>query len=179
MSEPTKFICSCCGKELNEWPSWGYKFPDSYAALSEIEKDEIAEISDDFCIIRHPDQTDHFIRCTLNQKVIDHCQDLEYGLWVSLSEKSFEDYRSTFENDNHEATYFGWLCNGLPDYNFNESIPTTIYTRTGNQRPDIVPHQEFDHPFVRDYYDGITKSEAERRIRVMLGGNEKRTKRKK
>ena len=70
---------------------------------------------------------------------------------------------------NHETKYFGWLSNDLPDYNFSEgSIPTTVFTRTGNNRPNIVPHQDFDHPFVHDYYNGITKKEAERRIKEML-----------
>jgi hypothetical protein len=31
-----------------------------------------------------------------------------------------------------------------------------------------VPHDDFDHSFVRDYYNGITKIEAEKRIRTML-----------
>jgi hypothetical protein len=32
-----------------------------------------------------------------------------------------------------------------------------------------VPHKDFDHQFVRDYYIGITKQEAERRIKEMPG----------
>jgi len=31
-----------------------------------------------------------------------------------------------------------------------------------------VPHEDFDHPFVYDYYNGISKEEAERRIHEML-----------
>jgi hypothetical protein len=68
---------------------------------------------------------DRFIRCTLTQKLIDHCEDLEYALWVSLSEKGFNDYFENFNNENHEAKYFGWLCNHLPDYEFPESFPAT------------------------------------------------------
>ena len=33
---------------------------------------------------------------------------------------------------------------------------------------DSFPHQDFDHTFVNDYYNGITKTEAERRIKEML-----------
>jgi hypothetical protein len=145
-----------------------YNSPDTYHELTGEEKRNIGELKDDFCIIRHPDQIDRFIRCTLTQKVVDHCEDLEYGLWVSLSEKSFQDYFDNFKNENHEARYFGWLCNDLRDYEFNESIPTTVFTKNGNHRPYIVPHQDFDHPFVEDYYAGITKQEAERRIVAML-----------
>lgn len=168
MPEPIKYKCSCCGEEHEEWPALSYISPNNYDNLSDDDKKEIGELSSDFCIIRHPHQTDRFIRCTLTQKVIDHCEDLEYGLWVSLSEKSFLDYSENYNNENHETKYFGWLCNDLPDYTFDESIPTTVFTRTGNQRPEIVPHENFEHPFVHDYYNGITKAEAERRIQSML-----------
>jgi hypothetical protein len=52
--------------------------------------------------------------------------------------------------------------------NFQKSVPTTVVTKSGNDRPEIFPHQDFDHPFVKDYYEGITKEEAEKRIQGML-----------
>ena len=168
MTETIKYTCSSCGQEHEEWPALTYTSPSNYNLLSEDDRINIGELDSDFCVIRHHDQIDRFIRVTLTQKVIDHCEDLEYGLWISLSEKSFEDYSNNFNNENHEAKYFGWLANDLPDYDFKESIPTTAFTRTGNQRPEIVPHEDFQHPFVNDYYKGITKSEAERRIKEML-----------
>jgi hypothetical protein len=164
-----KYTCNCCGKEYEEWPALAYVSPTNYEVLSEEDKRNIGQLDTDFCIISHPNQTDRFIRCTLGQKVIGQCKDLEYGLWVSLSEKSFQDYSDNFNNDHHETKYFGWLCNDLPDYNFNEiHIPTTIFTKPGNSRPEIVPHKDFNHPFVDDYYNGITKIEAEKRIAEML-----------
>jgi hypothetical protein len=171
MTGQIKYTCSCCGQEHYKWPALAFKSPDNYDTLSQTDKETIAEIDSDFCVINHPDQIDRFIRCTLTQKVIDHCEDLEYGLWVSLSEKNFNDYLDNFKNNNHETTYFGWLCNDIPEYDFNTGIPTTVFTRTGNQRPEIVPHKDFDHPFVKDYYNGITKEEAERRIITMLDRN--------
>ena len=168
MADSIKYTCSCCGKVHEEWPALVYISPTNYDGLSEEEKQAMGELDTDFCVINHPDQVDKFIRCTLTQKIIDHCEDLEYGLWVSLSDKSYQDYSDNFGNENHETTYFGWLCNDLPDYDFSESIPTTVCTRTGNQRPEIIPHKDFDHPFVKDYYNGITKDEAERRINEML-----------
>ena len=169
MLETTKYICSVCGQEHEEWPALAYSSPTNYNGLTEDEKQNIAELKSDFCIIRYPDQTDRFIRCTLTQKVIDYCEDLQYGLWVSLSEKSFQDYSDNFNNENHVTRYFGWLSNQLPGYDNMTEIPTTVFTREGNQRPDIVPHKDFDHQFVTDYYRGITKQEAQRRIREMLG----------
>lgn len=163
-----KYKCSCCGKEHDEWPALTYSSPTSYYELTEDEKKEIGQLSDDFCIIKHPDQTDRFIRCTLTQKVIDHCHNLDYGIWVSLSEKNYQNYYDNYENDNQVTEYFGWFCSSIPGYDNTRGIPTTVRTRTGNKRPDVIPHEDFDHPFVNDYYSGITKLEAERRIENML-----------
>lgn len=129
---------------------------------------ELGQLNSDFCVIVYPDQTDRFIRCTLTQKVTDYCENIEYGIWVSLSEKSYNDYSDNFDKDNHLTEYFGWLCSSIPDYDDTLGIPTTVKTRPGNNRPEVIPHQDFDHPFVRDYYNGITKKEAEKRIKDML-----------
>lgn len=168
MKGDIKYTCSCCGQDHYEWPALTFKSPDNYNTLPQKDKNKIAVIDNDFCVITHSDQTDRFIRCTLIQKVIGHCQDLEYGLWVSVSEESFNNYSDNYKNENHVATYFGWLSNDISEYEFKESIPTTIFTQTGNRRPEIVPHKDFDHPFVKDYYSEIPKAEAERRIIAML-----------
>ena len=162
------FICDCCGQKHTDWPALTFNSPSNYHRLSESDKQEIAELKSDTCIIVYPDQTDYFIRGTLFQQVNDSCQDLDYGLWVSLSKKSFEDYIQNFDNENYETQYFGWLCNFLPQYENTESIPTTVYTRQNNIRPEIVPHKSFDHPFVYDYYNGIQKENAEKRIKEMI-----------
>jgi|SRR5690606_10381942 len=163
-----RYKCSCCGKEHDEWPTLAWYSPNAYDELTNEEKKEIGQLSNDFCVITHPDQTDRFIRCTLTQKVIDHCQNLEYGIWVSLSEESFQDYADNFHNENHLTQYFGWFCTNIPDYKKTLNIPTTVKTRTGNLRPEVIPNQEFNHPFVKDYFNGITKEEAERRIKNAL-----------
>ncbi|CAA9199375.1 DUF2199 domain-containing protein [Flavobacterium collinsii] len=164
----TKFICDCCGHEHESWPAIAYSSPSAYNKLSEQEKEEIAVIYQDFCVIKQEDHINRFIRVVLVQQVNDHCEDLEYGFWVSLSENSFEDYLENGEEENHEAQYFGWLSNYIPQYEFLNSIPTTVVTKPGNERPEIFPHKDFDHPFVKDYYNGITKAEAEKRIREIL-----------
>lgn len=168
MTYMKKYICDKCGQEHEEWPSLSYNSPTSYNILSEIDKQNTASLDSDFCQIRYPDQTDNFIRCTLTLKVIDYCENLEYGLWVSLSDTSFQDYSENYTKENYETKYFGWLSNYLPDYEDTLNIPTTVFTRTENKRPEIIPYQDFVHPLVRDYYNGITKVEAERRIKEMI-----------
>ena len=120
-------------------------------------------------MIENEEQTDRFIRTVLRQRVTDHPEPLEYGLWASLSAASFADYEEHFNNEDHQTEYFGWLANPLPDYDFSVSIPLRVITGTGKQRSEIVPYEDFDHLFVRDYYAGIIREEAERRIHAMLG----------
>jgi len=128
----------------------------------------MARLSTDFCEIYYEDQTDRFIRVTLTQKVVDACEDLEYGLWVSISEKSYTDYDANFNNQNHETRYFGYLCSNISEYENTLSIPCNVVTKTGNNRPEIFPHQDYNHSFVKDYFNGITKKEAEKRIKQMM-----------
>jgi hypothetical protein len=162
------FNCTECGKVHSEWPALAFKSPVNYDCLSEKEKSEIGKLDTDFCEIHYKDQIDRFIRVTLTQKIKDACETLEYGLWVSLSEKSYLDYKENYNNPNHETGYFGWLCSNIPEYGDTSSIPCDVMTKNGNDRPEIFPHEDFDHPFVRDYYNGILKTEAENRINEMI-----------
>jgi len=158
------FKCEICGQTHDEWPALTFDAPLSYNELTQKEKNTIAELTTDFCTIEHESQTDRFIRCTLTQKVNSHPESLDYGIWVSLSEKSFNDYWENFDSENYETSYFGYLCNEIPGYPSTLNIYTNVFTQKGTRRPIVVPHRTFVHPFVTDYYDGITVAEAEKRI---------------
>ncbi len=165
----SEYKCEICGEIHNDYPALTFPAPDAYHWLSEEDKKKYnAHLESDFCIIEYPGQTYRFIRVVLKQKIIDSELKLEYGLWVSLSETSYNDYLLNYKNENHLNQYFGWLNNIIPGYEFKESIPTTVETKLGNERPEIFPHSDFEHPFVKDYYNGITKKEAEKRIHNML-----------
>ncbi len=168
MSKNIKVKCNCCEKVHEEWPALTFIFPDHYNSLSDLDRRKTTEIDGDFCKINNENEISLYIRCTLTQKVTNHCEDLEYGLWVSLSEKSFEDYKQNFKIETDEKVYFGWLSNDLNDYEFTESIPMDVFTRNNGQRPKLIPHKSFEHKFVKDYYNGIDKIEAEKRISNML-----------
>lgn len=86
-----KYICECCGEEKEDWPALAYNSPYFYSCLSE-EEQENTELTSDLCVIKTPEDTHRFIRTVLVQEVADDCRDLEYGIWVSLSEKSFSEY---------------------------------------------------------------------------------------
>ncbi|MFN8431059.1 MAG: DUF2199 domain-containing protein [Spirosomataceae bacterium] len=97
-----KYICSKCGKEHEELPSIAFDSPFYYENLNIEDKKSIAKLTDDLCVISHPEQTDRFIRAVLHQKINDDCLTLDYGVWVSLSEKSYQDYLDNYDNENHD-----------------------------------------------------------------------------
>lgn len=162
-----KYICECCGKEKEDWPAIAYQAPYPYMDLLD-EEIKNAELSPDLCVIKYPDEICYFIRVVLVQEVTDNCQDLEYGVWISLSEKSFNEYKKMYDNKDFKGGYFGWLTNYLPDYEFHDPIPTDVIIDNQIGRPFIYPHQSFDHPFIKDFYNGISKEEAEKRINRVL-----------
>ncbi len=162
------YQCDCCGEFHDAWPALAFHTPSYYHQLPPKERKEIAQLSQDFCVIRYPDQVDRFIRVTLTQKVLDSCNDLEYGIWVSLSEASFQDYQTHYHEDDYVTDYFGWLSNLIPGYDDTTRIPVNVRTKAGGQRPEIIPREGHDHSFVRDYYAGITEVEAKRRIEELF-----------
>ena len=168
LSQKTDYQCSICNEVHVEWPALSFSSPSSYHELTESEKISTAEIDTDFCTITYEDQIDRFIRVVLKQKVNNSDQDLEYGLWVSLSEKSYTDYQNNYNTENHKKQYFGWLNSRVREYENTINIPTTVITKIGNNRPEIIPHNDFAHDFVRDYYNGISRKEAEKRIHEMM-----------
>ncbi len=164
----TTYTCTVCHETHEDLPALGFIAPDPYAELSAAEHAEFqAECDTDFCAIRYPDQIDRFIRVVLDIPIIDHEETLEYGVWVSLSEASFNDYRAHFDGD-HEATYFGMICNRIMGYE-----PSTMFlhcnvnTQPDGCRPFIAPHQA-EHPLVRDYTHGIRYAEAQAKVNAAL-----------
>ena len=163
-----QFKCSTCGKVHEELASIGFKTPFHYDILSDKEKSEIAEISDDFCIIKHPDQTDRFIRTVLNLKTENPSEELIYGVWVSVSEKSFNEYKSNYNTQTEEKIYFGIICNEISDYEESTiGLHVNVITRLDDLRPEITPHKS-NHKLVSDWENGITLHEAYSRIEKIL-----------
>lgn len=149
-----------------EWPAIGYAAPIYYSWLSDDEKDDLAALSEDFCIIEHEGQTNRFVRAVLTQRVKGSNARIDYGVWVSLGEKSFNDYIANFETEDYETGYLGYLSNNISPYEKTINIKVKVYVSNRRGRPVLVPQEsQMDMPFVRDFYEGISMEEAEQRIK--------------
>lgn len=159
-----EYRCSFCGQIHKEIPALGFVTPYHYDILNEKDKAGLAEISEDFCVIRHPEQTDRFIRAVLSMPIHGTCETLDYGIWVSLSKESFEDYEENFQGVTGETVYFGMICNEINDYmESTAGLHVNVHVRSGGIRPEILPHQS-EHQLIKDWKNGITSKEAEKRI---------------
>lgn len=164
------YFCETCNQEHESWPALTFNAPDFYVQLNEEEKRD-AVLSPDLCVVQKDGETYCFIRCVMFQKVNEHCQDLEYGLWVSVSGKSYKDYVQHFDNENHQVQYFGWLSNWLPEYEKFVWVKMHIaVNNANNQRPRAFVQivNDPDIPLVRDYFQGISKAGAQARVDKLM-----------
>lgn len=100
-------------------------------------------------------------------QINDACEDLDYGIWVSLSKKSFDEYKAEFKNNVDGKTYFGMICNEIPDYKESTlGLQVNVNTQSAGIRPEIIPHQN-EHKLILDWENGITIEEAVKRVERM------------
>lgn len=168
------FDCAHCGTSYegtdgtpgHPWPALGFRRPDPFLDLDEAGR-RGAQADDDLCVIHRRERTDCFLRANLSVAVTGEDRFLEYGPWAQVDEACFSDYVHHVDDPLHARTYVGTLATAVPGYREIETVPVRIRTR-GLHRPEIIPDPTFDHLLVRDYYDGITRAEAELRIRSFL-----------
>lgn len=154
------FTCSCCGKLHEGSPSFGFKAPMHYDTLSEHDKASLATINDDLCTIEHPGGTDYFARVILELPIHGVEQTFLWGVWVSLSQKNFERYTSTWGEHDETDCYFGWFSNRLPHYPDTINLKTHVHPRNGGARPTLEIEPS-DHPLSIHYHQGMTMQEAQ------------------
>lgn len=164
-----EFTCSRCGRLHEGSPSFGYSHPHQYDELDEDEKREIAFLSDDFCKIERPEQTDRFIRTVLEVPIHGVEEPFLWGVWISVSQKNYERYRENFESEAYEDSYPGWFCNRLPYYPDTLYLEARALVRPGGQRPTLELRPT-DHPLSRDSRDGISRETAAEIFQVAIHG---------
>ena len=141
-----------------------YRMPDQYANLSEEQRATMGRLSDDLCTITHEDGVvDHFIRTVLEVPIHGVEEPFLWGIWVSLSEKSFRRYVDTYDDPVEGDGFFGWVCNEIPGYPFDQSRPADVHVQLGGVRPKVVLHRSDDErdPLVIDQVNGISVARAQ------------------
>lgn len=166
------FQCSCCGELHEGSPSFGFNEPEQYSSLTQKQRAEMAELSDDLCVIKNGEQTDRFIRAILEIPIHGVQDPFLWGVWVSASEKSFNRYVETYDAPVEGDGFFGWVCNSIGLYPTSEARPADVYVQTDGTRPRVVLHTsdpELDQ-LVIDQRQGITIERAQQLAERALHG---------
>ncbi len=112
-----------------------------------------------------------FIRGVLHIPIVDADDTFRYGIWSSLSERSFERVVEQWDDPArvHEDPYFGWFSNRLPGYPDTLNLPLDVVTAELELRPALVLHDR-DHPLVAEQRDGITLARVHELVELHLHG---------
>lgn len=127
--------------------------PEAHAAS------ERSALSSDQCVI---EEEQWFLRGLLEIPVADGAEPLVFGVWLSVSEGTFDRAVELWENERRvrDPAYPGWLANDIPGY---EPPTTGLLARLKNQlvgkRPLVQLHA-IEHPLVVDAENGITSERA-------------------
>jgi hypothetical protein len=162
MSDNFEFQCAKCSQWHKGAPSFGFDFPHHYGVLSDQSKTSYASLDSDFCIINHPEakSLQFFVRCILEIRIHGFNEPFLWGVWSSLSEKSFRDYEQRFKTDDVDGvTYFGYFCNVLPFYPETLHLKCRVIPQPDNNRP-LIELEPTDHPLAKDFASGITIERA-------------------
>lgn len=120
-------------------------------------------LSDDFCRMDHGGGViDRFIRCLLPIPVVGLDEDFRFGVWMSVSEASWNIYNDGFDTGVYERdSCFGYLGHDIPDFPGSFLLHADVYFGQGRQRPLVTLH-EADHALSHTQREGVTLAQVER-----------------
>lgn len=129
--------------------------PRSIPVAEEEPSDENNFLTSDLCVLGGKT---FFVRAILELPLRDGPADqrFAFGVWTSLSGKSFRSYLED-DGDAFRAGegWFGWLANTLKGYPGEPTLGCDVFPQDGNMRPKLVLH-DAEHPLVRDQREGIS-----------------------
>jgi len=149
------WTCRCCGKQYDTLPlSYALPAPDPWLAIPETEHGDRGQISSDTCAI---DGSKFYVRGCLEIPIADCPDRFVWGVWVSVSEKSFDRIGELWDVElrDKEPPFFGWLCNDISIYPRTLKLKTHLHLRNGGMRP-FIELEPTDHPLAVEQRNGMT-----------------------
>ena len=159
MASIFSFKCTSCSKVHEGAPSFGFDAPSPYTELSEALRTS-AHLGTDLCWYEEDGETHRFVRVCLEVPIHGFSEPFTWGVWVSLSEQSFNRYVETLDSPIESDSYFGWFCNRLPYYPDTHALKVNVRPRGGDLRP-YIELQSSDHVLAQDYANGVSIARAQ------------------
>ncbi len=168
------FTCTCCGEVHEGSPSFGFAAPAPYSRLTQAEQASIAELSDDLCVIQHPEGTQYFVRAILEVPIHGVEEPFLWGIWVSASASSFQRYLDSYDTPPEDPGFFGWVSNVVGVYPTDRSRPAEVWMQTDGTRPRVVLQRSDGgvdtDAWVVDQHTGISVARAQQLAEQALHG---------
>lgn len=150
------YKCSICGEVHDDLPDIGHDKPYYWFTVSEQERAERTELTEDTCIF---DNEDYFIRGVLHIPINDYDRDFGFGVWISQKKENFNSYLDNSDS-NQIGPFFGWLSSELNYYGESTlNLKTMAHFIGDGQRPTIEVEPS-EHPLAIDQQNGITLAKA-------------------
>ena len=127
-------------------------------------------LDEDFCTIAREAGADYFIRGVLEIPIHGIREPLSFSVWVSLSERSFNRYRETYNDPVPGDGFFGWVCNEISLYPYGHARPADVRVLSGRRRPTVILHRSDpeDDDLVLDQTEGISVARAQQLAELVL-----------
>jgi hypothetical protein len=171
------FKCSICGEKHDvEELAWHFREPLPWLLASETEREHSAMTEEQCELVTHEGM--HFFNHALLQIPIKGSDEVfTWGVWCSLSEKSYLEVSENWENSERTnmGPYFGWLCSKIPEYPDTMYLKTHVHQREVGLRPTVELEQT-THPLAIHQREGIDAAELNRIVCVLFHDHEKQTK---
>ena len=164
------FRCARCGEIHEGSPSFAFEAPDYYSRLDNEQKALYGWIDSDLCTVTFEDHTDYFIRALLEIPIHGVNEPFLWGIWVSVSPKSYEQYIETCDAPAQGDGFFGWVANAVPWYPAAGHLASNVSLQPDGNRPLLDLHSGGvdDHPLIQDQQNGISIAKAQEIAEFLL-----------
>ncbi len=156
------YTCAVCGEYHDELTlDIRLGLPDDVFALTEAEREQEAELGDDWCILRG-DHPRFFTRALLEIPVPELQSYFGYGLWAELDEAGFERIRELWDDPYgaDEPPFAARIANELSPYTGTTGLRVLLRLRDVDLLPSVALADD-PHGLVADQRAGITAERAQ------------------
>jgi hypothetical protein len=149
-----RFKCTSCDEWHEGTPSYSADAPLYYHSIPLDARAKRCALGTDTCVV---DQKSFFVRGCLEIPVHGESEPFIWGVWVSLSKNSFDQFIGCFgaPKRSHIRPFFGWLSAELPLYPSTENLKTRLHLRDNGVRP-YIELESTDHPLALEQRRGVS-----------------------
>lgn len=152
-----EYTCSSCGEVHVGLPAWHFAAPVQALAIPVAERAIRVALTADDCII---DEREFYVKGLLEVPVIGAEEPFTWGVWLSLSTESYQQFVDLFHDEDRTSTsFFGWLCNTVPGFPETQLLKTMLHVRPYPTRP-YVELEPTEHPLAVAQRTGVSQSQA-------------------